>query len=249
MQTKNYAYITLLSTLDYLPGVLVLGESLKRVNSVYPFAVGVTEDIYEQALPVLQKAGCIVEKIHHLEYSDMMKKHALKQWGESCKSVFNTASKISLFELNDYDKLVYIDADTIVLQNVDELFNWPDGSMAKHPVDDYGFTGLMVFTPAHHKVELYKILIRETNCADGDLLGELWFQTKYNPAYHIPSEYMEQYHCGLINESHVNDYKIIHFCNNPKPWQKEFNILSADWYTYYYSTLLNYVQNKYGVYC
>jgi hypothetical protein len=43
----NYAYITLLSSYDYLDAVLVLNASLKSQDTKYPLVCAVTEDIYD----------------------------------------------------------------------------------------------------------------------------------------------------------------------------------------------------------
>ena len=42
----NKAYITLLSSEDYLEAVLVLNYSLRLVNSQYPLVVYVTNQVY-----------------------------------------------------------------------------------------------------------------------------------------------------------------------------------------------------------
>ena len=43
---RNMAYVTLLSTNDYLDAVLVLNKSLQRVNSKYPLLVMVVNTIF-----------------------------------------------------------------------------------------------------------------------------------------------------------------------------------------------------------
>jgi len=37
-----------------------------------------------------------------------------------------TFSKLNIWKIVDYDKLVYLDADTIVLENIDNLFNYEE---------------------------------------------------------------------------------------------------------------------------
>ena len=53
MIEKNYAFVTVLTTDDYLIGVLSLNESLKRVNSKYPFIVVVNNKKQEVHLKKL----------------------------------------------------------------------------------------------------------------------------------------------------------------------------------------------------
>lgn len=242
MKKHTYVYITLLSSVDYLPAVLVLNESLKRVHSRYPLGVGVTLDILDKVNSILTKAGCIVYPIGKLEYNDQSKDFNAKHNFPAC--VNNTASKISLFTLHNIDKCVYIDADTLVLRNVDELFYYPDGSMVYYKGDPMGFTGLMVFSPRNHKYEFYKAAMDKAICTDGNLLGELWFFVKYNATYQIPSTYLVNY-CPDLDDLHHDDYKILHFCNNPKPWTPEFKLNDQLWFQHYYKELLDTITNTY----
>ena len=220
------AYVTLLSTLDYLDAVLVLHKSLKDVKSRYPLVCGLTEDLYlKEAVEFLIEKGIIVEKIQKLQYSEITRK---KEKDKENNTVLNTASKISLFELYDYDKLCYIDADTMVVENIDNIFNWPDGSMVEpspsEEEDQYGFTGLFVFQPRYHRVDFYKKLVTECEGADGDILGSLWFHTRTSYSHRIPYSYCMHY--SMIR--HLSDNKgrclpkVIHFCNKEKPWMPEF---------------------------
>ena len=238
------AFITLLSSEDYLDAVLVLNRSFKGVNSKYPLICGLTEDLKSNTSITrpLAREGIKVEVIKRLTYhhgvSDNWPGHP----------VLNTASKISLFDLKWYDKLVYIDADTIVLENIDDVMNYPDGAMIEpssdRPVDDYGFTGLFVFQPKYHREDFYKCLLQNFPCADGDLLGNLWFFTRTSKYHRIPYEYCMHYGYYLYNSEGA---KVVHFCNEQKPWKTE-------WKNYFdggsntciqtYRKYLNQVQNS-----
>jgi len=206
---KNNAYITLLSSEDYLDAVLVLNRSLKYSKSNYALVVAVTEDIYDKVHDILCEDGCIVEKIERISYSD----YITSKYKDH--SVLNTASKINLFSLKNYDKLVYLDADSIVMKNVDDLFNYPDGAMLKSDVDmGFGLSNLFVFYPRNHEEELYKKLIEDSVHFDGDLLGNLWFFTRSSEAHQISPEYCASYHEECIDPN----TKIYHFVNKNKPW-------------------------------
>ena len=220
------AFITLLSTKDYLDAVLVLKRSMEEVHTEYPLVCGITEDIFTpDIVQPLSQMGIIVERISRLQYSEETR----KKWGD--RRVLNTASKISLFSLTQYDKLCYIDADTFLLQNIDNLLDRLDGSMIEpspnEEEEDYGFTGLFIFQPRYHKREFYIHLLENFPCADGDLLGNLWFFTRTSPSHRIPYAYCMHY-------TYAKDYrlfpkengrpeaqeipKVIHFCNEEKPW-------------------------------
>ena len=49
------AYVTLLSSDDFLPGVLVLNRNLKELNSLFPLHVLVTNTVSESTIEYLKK--------------------------------------------------------------------------------------------------------------------------------------------------------------------------------------------------
>ena len=53
----NYAYVGVLSTDNYLLGVLGVQECLKRVNSAYPFYVLITDKISTKTEKYLNSCG------------------------------------------------------------------------------------------------------------------------------------------------------------------------------------------------
>lgn len=137
---KQYAYITLLSTDNYLYGCIGLMYSWKNTNSHYPFYCIVTSNITEQTKEVLRKIGYILieepiyipqsyyttlQKIENGELqlplgystSDLMRNGWQYGW-----------SKFHIFKYDQFDKLLYIDADSFVLQNMDFLFEKPEWS-------------------------------------------------------------------------------------------------------------------------
>lgn len=213
----NCGFVTLLSSENYLEAVLVLKRSLDHVKSEYPLICGVTTDIYtEKVVGILKKEGILVEKIERLEYSI----YTRTEWVD--RPVLNTASKISLFSLKKYDKLCYLDTDSFVLKNIDDVFDRLDGTMIKESEEDYGFTGMFIFCPRNHREEYYKFLLVNKKCADGDLLGDLWFYTRTSKEHWLDVNYFRPYH-QIKNrlesgESNFEEVKAVHFLNEDKPW-------------------------------
>lgn len=207
----NNAYVTLLSSEDYIDAVLVLAASLNKVRSRFPLLVAIVEDIYNEELDYLLKEfGCDIEVVPRLQYSTEVQ--------NTCagKSVLNTASKIQIFDFKRFDKLVYIDADSLVLENIDELFDWPDGSMMFYDGDETGSSNLFVITPKFHHESIYYIhLMEHFDVFDGNLFGDFWFHVLESPYHRIPRRFGYHYN----PETRVPDnIKAIHYCNNPKPW-------------------------------
>lgn len=215
-------WVTLLSSEDYIEGVLVLNESLKRVGSKYPLLVAVTEDIYDKYHNKLCNAGMLPAKVNKLVYSNKTLEDVEKKWPNQ-KQVLNTASKLNIFDFTDWEKLVYIDADVLVLKNMDDLFSYRDCSMVKYANDQMGFTGLFVIEPSHHYKQFYFTLMENESCFDGDLFGHLWLPfVSYNKEYQIPECYL-----GYPHEDY-DIIKSVHFCNSPKPWNDNYDFSGFD---------------------
>lgn len=123
---KNNAFVTVLSTDSYLPGVLALFESLKRTNSkINTFAVVINENIQEDTKKRLQKEGyrVILKESIAIPESIQVKNSML-----STSNWNNSFDKFNLFGLDEFDKIVYLDSDMYVNKNIDELFDKPNMS-------------------------------------------------------------------------------------------------------------------------
>eukprot|EP00814_Leptocylindrus_danicus_P020324 CAMPEP_0116045658 /NCGR_PEP_ID=MMETSP0321-20121206/27754_1 /TAXON_ID=163516 /ORGANISM="Leptocylindrus danicus var. danicus, Strain B650" /LENGTH=319 /DNA_ID=CAMNT_0003527043 /DNA_START=155 /DNA_END=1114 /DNA_ORIENTATION=- len=131
----NVAVVTLVTTSSYVPGAEVLAESLQRVNAIgdrvllyVPPEEDDRSDITVQHLRDLELAGwnklqplttengkfskCKgAELVANVEELSTMARY----WG--------TCSKLALWSLVEYDKVIYIDADSIVLNNFDHLYD------------------------------------------------------------------------------------------------------------------------------
>lgn len=225
----NYTWITLLSSIDYLEAVLALNTSLNLVRSSYPLTVAITENLVNEIwlLDILKKENINIEFIKTYYYSD--ETYILTEKKQYDPSVLNTASKIGIFDLKWYDKIVYIDADTFFIKNADELFKYKDGSMILDPnsVDGlkWGFTGLMVIEPRNHYTELYKLLLEQGPYYDGDMFGRLWFHIRANETYQIPDIYLKTIPTDGIIEP---DVKIYHMVNIPVKWWKKTHFSTSN---------------------
>lgn len=114
------AYITLLSTADYLPGVACLAASLQRTGTHIPLVVAVSAGLPPAVCSAL--AGLAgVAQVLALPAEGLLPEWAAQQqhhWA-------HTFDKLWLFGLEQFGKLVYVDSDMLVLQNIDDLFRAP----------------------------------------------------------------------------------------------------------------------------
>lgn len=114
-------FLTVLSSDEYLLGVLTLHKSLVSTRTKYPFYVAITSDISKKTIEVLENININIIKLdNNIKLSEKMKnknsKSGYSQWN-------NTLQKLSIFQLTKFKKIVYLDSDMLILNNIDELFN------------------------------------------------------------------------------------------------------------------------------
>ncbi|MBG6190129.1 alpha-N-acetylglucosamine transferase [Arthrobacter sp. CAN_A212] len=120
------AWVTLLTQPNYLIGVRTLRASLERSDSTVPFVVMVTEGIDEQTRRLLQDDGCLLRDVA-----------PLRPAGGAVDSYANSRfaevwTKLAVWGLTEFERVVFLDADMLVTQNMDELFSLElaDGAIA-----------------------------------------------------------------------------------------------------------------------
>ncbi|CAN6469753.1 unnamed protein product [Victoria cruziana] len=116
-----YAYVTFLAgDGDYVKGVLGLAKGLRRVRSGYPLVVAVLRDVPEDHRRKLREQGCVVREIDPVCPPESGTEFARAEY------VVNY-SKIRVWQFEEYEKMVFLDADVQVYENIDDLFDLPDG--------------------------------------------------------------------------------------------------------------------------
>ena len=239
------AYITLLSTDNYLPGVQALHESLRRTGTRQPFVVAIASHIASHIDAVLESAGMIVRRIPE---TTAIPKHMIEgngHWGR-------TFDKVHLFGLDEFSKLVYVDADMLVLTNMDELFDKPNMSAVPagkliHPEWIRLNGGLLVIEPQAHLADAIFATLPQAmeevtgmgveNMGDQDLLNAYYPNWRNTPALELDQgynifqwyldEHIEKYGYRLPHHpAHLQGgagqpgktVKIVHFIGPRKPW-------------------------------
>ncbi|KAG6487940.1 galactinol synthase 1-like [Zingiber officinale] len=115
------AFVTFLAgNGDYVNGVVGLAKGLRKVRSAYPLVVAVLPDVPESHRRLLVSQGCIVREIEPVYPPENQIQFAMAYY------VINY-SKLRIWEFVEYKKIVYLDADIQVYENIDRLFDLPDG--------------------------------------------------------------------------------------------------------------------------
>ena len=119
---KVNAWVTLLSTNnEYLYLILKLKEDLKKVNTKYPLYVGVTSNINEQTKAVLSAAEI---KFFNLNENEIKNSDFYKESIRlgMCDKYLQATLKLQILKEKRFNKIVYIDSDMQINENIDDLF-------------------------------------------------------------------------------------------------------------------------------
>lgn len=121
----SLVWTTLITNTLYLPGLLTLDYSLKKVGSKYPLVVLYTDSFPAEGHEALDSRGIAKRHVPYLLPTDA------KDFTNDIR-FYDCWSKLTPFSLIEYDRVVQLDSDMLVLQNMDELMDVPlDGVESK----------------------------------------------------------------------------------------------------------------------
>lgn len=235
---SRYTFLSVLTSDDYLPGLLVLAYSLQKTGTAYPLLVLLTPTISLETLSTLDSYGITYKKLDY-DFNNPTNVSKEHRW-------FSTYSKIFAFGQTDYKKVVYLDVDMLVLRNIDELFTYrhlsatnAGGALPRKKHWSHMNSGLMVIEPSQELFEdmVTKIGKIETVEAGGTMLKpqygsdqdfinayfpdwpnqkELHLDHKYNIFHYHLDEYNQLF--GYTIEDSDKPISIIHYASYSKPW-------------------------------
>ncbi|KAL3689159.1 hypothetical protein R1sor_015468 [Riccia sorocarpa] len=171
VQTRREAYATILHTDGvYVCGAIVMGQSIKMTDAKRDLVALVDAGITLEQRRALTLAGW---KLHDIERIKNPKSDPLKY------NAWNY-SKFRLWQLIQYDRIVFIDADLLVLQNLDVLFDLPQLSATGN--NKYLFnSGVMVIEPSNCTFDLLMEQINDVESYNG---GDQGFLNEIFPWWH-----------------------------------------------------------------
>ncbi|MFC5585489.1 glycosyltransferase [Nitratireductor kimnyeongensis] len=138
---SKHAYVTLVTNEDYAMGALALVRSLRLTETNADLVVLHTGGAPEKALQPLAALGARLVPAELLPTSDAFNErhqrarlHANAPFTKGNKPSFHTPldnfAKLRLWQLTEYERVVFIDADAVVVRNIDRLFGYPEFSAA-----------------------------------------------------------------------------------------------------------------------
>ena len=230
-----YAYVTLVTNADYGIGALALARSLRAVGSAWPLVVLATDGA--GSIDALESEGCIVRNIRPLPLSadfrarhERERQHAAAPFTKGEKPAFHNPldnfCKLRLWRLTDYRRVVFLDADTLVVRNIDKLFGYPQFSAAPNLYETLADmhrlnSGVFVAAPS---VATYQSMLERL-----DAPAKFWrrtdqtFLASYFPDWHgLPYTFnaLQYLYFNLPALWRWSSIRVVHY-QYEKPWQKD----------------------------
>jgi len=226
------AFVTYLGSADFLPGVLVLWESLKKQNNE-DLVIMVNSSIPGNVISFLRRNFFKIRIVDEIKNPNVFVK--------DIRGFRYVYTKLHMFGLVEFDKIVYIDADMLVCECIENLFEKPHmsaviaGALAPENSDWTKLnSGLLVIEPNSNLFEKLKSLTLKLPSETKDDQGFLqsyydkWPQEKQlhlEHKYNIPAHYLDKY-CDKFdfNFSYLNgtlstkNIAILHYWGAFKPW-------------------------------
>ncbi|KAL3617383.1 UDP-glucuronate:xylan alpha-glucuronosyltransferase 1 [Castilleja foliolosa] len=162
-ERQREAYATILhSAHDYVCGAITAAQSIRMSGSTRDLVILVDETISEYHRSGLELAGWKVRTIKRIR-NPKAEKDAYNEWNYS---------KFRLWQLTDYDKVIFIDADLLILRNIDFLFGMPEISATGNNGTLFN-SGVMVVEPSNCTFQLLMDHINEIESYNGGDQGYL----------------------------------------------------------------------------
>ncbi|XP_058668270.1 glycogenin-1 isoform X2 [Ammospiza caudacuta] len=223
----NQSFVTLATNDSYVKGALVLGSSLQQYRTTRKLTALITPQVSDLMRRVLEKVFDEVILVNVLDSGDSAHLALMKR-----PELGVTLTKLHCWELTQFSKCVFMDADTMVLSNIDELFEREELSAAPDPGwPDCFNSGVFVYRPS---IETYSQLLQfatEKGSFDGADQGLLntffssWATTdmsKHLPfIYNLSSTSVYSYLPAF--KAFGANTKVVHFLGSTKPWNYTYD--------------------------
>ncbi|NXG60556.1 GLYG protein, partial [Hemiprocne comata] len=223
----DQSFVTLATNDSYVKGALVLGSSLQQYRTTRKLTALITPQVSDLMRTVLEKVFDEVILVNVLDSGDSAHLALMKR-----PELGVTLTKLHCWELTQFSKCVFMDADTMVLSNIDELFEREELSAAPDPGwPDCFNSGVFVYRPS---IETYNQLLQfaaEEGSFDGADQGLLntffssWATTdmsKHLPfIYNLSSTSVYSYLPAF--KAFGANTKVVHFLGSTKPWNYTYD--------------------------
>lgn len=225
---SSEAFVTLATNDGYALGALVVAQSLRKAGTQRRLVVLISNtlsDLLRRTLETSFDEVILVEELNSND-SEHLKLLSRPELGV-------TFTKLNCWRLEQYTKCVFLDADIVVLQNIDDLFEREEFSAAP----DAGWpdcfnSGLFVYRPSKNTFnQLVQFASQQNASFDGGdqgLLNSFFSNWRTSDiSRHLPFTYNVTANTFYSYVPAVTqfrkDIRVVHFAGALKPWQLTYN--------------------------
>ncbi|SDI39698.1 glycosyltransferase [Aliiruegeria lutimaris] len=233
---SRHAYVTLVTNADYALGAKALVRSIRLTGTDADVVILHTAAAGPEELAPLLALDARLVQVDLLPTSDAFNEahgrdrlHGKAPFTKGEKPPFHTPldnfAKLRLWQMVEYESVVFIDADALMLKNCDRLFHYPEFSAAPNVYEslaDFHRMNSGVFT-ARPSFETFEHMLREL-----DQPGAFWSRTDqtflqhFFPDWHGLPVFDNMLQYVWFNMPDLWDWRsirILHF-QYEKPWQQ-----------------------------
>lgn len=229
---SNYAYITVLSNTAYLPGVYALKVALEKVGSQYELLVLIPQELETELSDKIETIG-----LKYITAPDVEVPLELLEENSYWNATF---FKLRTVGLTQFEKIVLLDSDMLILKNLDNLFECPSISAV---VDGAPFlsethlnSGIMVIEPSKELENRWINQVESTvkqrkeeglSTGDQDVIRDAEPDWPEREELHLPPQYnvflrdVDEL-CEKYLPNGYEDLCVVHFIGPYKPWNYTF---------------------------
>lgn len=221
-QVGTEAYVTLVTSDNYVAGACVLARSLQQSGTLRGIHCLAGRGLSDASLDTLRSVFTGVTEVDAIDSGD----HAnLALLGRP--ELGPTFTKLRLWQLTQFDKVVFMDADTLVLHNIDDLFEREElSACADVGWPDCFNSGVFVARPCEDTFLRLMRMADETGSFDGGdqgLLNAFFADWSTGPASRrIPFIYNltinASYGYAPAFARFKDSVRVVHFIGALKPW-------------------------------
>nr|CAB3251496.1 glycogenin-1 [Phallusia mammillata] len=221
------AFVTLATNDTYCRSAIVLAQSLRNCCTQKEITILITPQVSPEARAMLDKFFDQIFCVNVLDSKDAANLALLKR-----PELGITFTKLHCWNLTQYNKCVFMDADTMVLTNIDELFDHQELSAAPDAGwPDMFNSGVFVYEPSYETYMALIQLAEEEGSFDGGDQGLL--NTYFNQwrtsderkrlsfLYNMHSTSTYTYSPAFARFG--KDTKVVHFLGQVKPWHHKYS--------------------------
>jgi len=170
------------SNMSDADSAMVVLHTLQRFHGPrYEYVAIVTPDISEETVHSLQNLHITVEVLHKTNAPHGESKGATK-W-------VDTYSKLWVWGLEEYSKIVYFDADHLILKPMDELFSYPELGAVGFGKSSF-LAGMLVLVPDTRKLETMLKAMQHPECyAENEKAQSFLNWYFFNSWHEVPYEF------------------------------------------------------------